>query len=82
MEYNAAPSLNIRINIKFSISFFFHSWKTFYLLTYAILCHSHAEVDFEVISVPSIAEKCFDILGILKIATVKSVEPGNNILIA
>ena len=26
----------------------------------------------------SIAEKCFDILGILKIATVKSVEPGNN----
>ena len=26
----------------------------------------------------SIAEKCFDIWGILKMATVKSVEPGNN----
>ena len=25
----------------------------------------------------SIAEKCFDIWGILKMATVKSVEPGN-----
>ena len=26
----------------------------------------------------SIAEKCFDIWGILKMASVKSVEPGNN----
>ena len=26
----------------------------------------------------SIAEKCFDIWGILKMATVKSAEPGNN----
>ena len=26
----------------------------------------------------SIAEKCFDICGILKMVTVKSVEPGNN----
>ena len=26
----------------------------------------------------SIAEKCFDIWGILKMAPVKSVEPGNN----
>ena len=33
-------------------SVFFHSWKTFSLITYAIPCHTHAEVDFEVISVP------------------------------
>ena len=26
----------------------------------------------------TIAEKCFDIWGILKMASVKSVEPGNN----
>ena len=26
----------------------------------------------------SIAEKCFDIPGILKMASLKSVEPGNN----
>ena len=52
MEYNAAVSLNIRImcNIKFSI-LFFHSCKTFSLLIYVIPCQTHAEVDFEVISV-------------------------------
>ena len=36
--------------IKFS-AFFFHSWKTFSLLTYVIPCHTNAEVHFEVISV-------------------------------
>ena len=51
VEYNAAASLNIRINIKLSISFS-HSWKTYSFLTYAIPRHTHAEVDFEVISVP------------------------------
>ena len=51
VEYSAAVSLNIRVNIKFSISFFFHSCKTFSLLIYVIRCHTHAEVDFEVISV-------------------------------
>ena len=35
---------------------FSHSWKIFSFLTYAIPCHTHAEVDFEVISVPSIAK--------------------------
>ena len=54
-------------------SIFFHSLKTFSLLTYAIPCRTHAEVDFEVISMPSIAEKYFDMSGILKMATVKSV---------
>ena len=81
MKYNAAASLNITIDIKFSISFF-HCWKTFSLLTYTVPCHTHAEVDFEVISGSRIAENCFDISGILKMATVKSVEPGNNILSA
>ena len=61
---------------------FSHSWQAFSLLPYAIPCHTHAEVDFEVISVPSIAAKCFDISDILKMATVKSVELGNNILLA
>ena len=51
MEYSAAASLIIRVNIKFNISFFFHSCKTFSLLIYVICCHTHVEVDFEVISV-------------------------------
>ena len=47
-EYNAAANLNIRINIKLNSSFS-HSWKTMSLLAYAIPCHTHAGVDFEVI---------------------------------
>ena len=51
VEYNVAASLNIRINNKLSTAFF-HSWKTFSLLTCATPCHTYAGVDFEVISVP------------------------------
>ena len=48
MEYNAAASLYIRINIKLSISFLFIPGKHF--LCSRMPCHTHAEVDF--ISVP------------------------------
>ena len=50
VEYNAAASVHIRINIKLSISFS-HSWKTVSLLTYAMPCYTHAVVDFDVFSV-------------------------------
>ena len=77
MEYNTDAISELISNLA---SVFSHSWKAFPLLPYAISCHTHALVDFEVISAPSIAAKCFDISGILKMATVKSVELGNNIL--
>ena len=48
VEYNAAASLNIRINMKPSISFFSFLEN----ILFAHICHTHAEVDFEVISVP------------------------------